>query len=141
MIYHYIRLLSATDTAPFTITSTLGKHHEPRICDPLQQKTVCNHSRQSTIDTEIAAGKVVKDPDDFPCVRACVPTCVRASQISPQSLNELQIYRLQPKSATKGWIFSYIFHLRLFRVGVTDRPLSLRFSRMRNGLACEICRK
>ena len=29
------------------------------------------------------------------------------SQISPQSLNEIHIYRLQPKSATKGDFFSY----------------------------------
>ena len=33
------------------------------------------------------------------------------SQISSQSLNEVHIYQLQPKSATKGdlFIFSYIF--------------------------------
>ena len=31
------------------------------------------------------------------------------SQISSQSLNEVHIYRLQPKSATKGDFFSYIF--------------------------------
>ena len=31
------------------------------------------------------------------------------SQISSQSLNEIHICRLQPKSATKGEFFSYIF--------------------------------
>ena len=31
------------------------------------------------------------------------------SQISSQSLNEVYIYQLQPKSATKGEFFSYIF--------------------------------
>ena len=31
------------------------------------------------------------------------------SQISSQSLNEVHIYRLQPKSATKGDFFSHIF--------------------------------
>ena len=31
------------------------------------------------------------------------------SQISSQSLNEIHIYWLQPKSATKGELFSYIF--------------------------------
>ena len=31
------------------------------------------------------------------------------SQISPQSLNEVHIYQLQPKSATKGDFFSHMF--------------------------------
>ena len=31
------------------------------------------------------------------------------SQISSQSLNEVHIYRVQPKSATKSDLFSYIF--------------------------------
>ena len=31
------------------------------------------------------------------------------SQISSQSLNEVHIYRLQPKSATKGDLFIYLF--------------------------------
>ena len=31
------------------------------------------------------------------------------SQISSQSLNEIHIFQLQPKSATKGEFFSYIF--------------------------------
>ena len=31
------------------------------------------------------------------------------SQISSQSLNDVRIYRVQPKSATKGDFFSYIF--------------------------------
>ena len=41
------------------------------------------------------------------------------SQISSQSLNEVNIYWLQPKSATKGEFFIY-FCLWLFWVGVTD---------------------
>ena len=43
------------------------------------------------------------------------------SQIASQSLNEVHIYRLQPKSATKGDFFSFFFFqyifLWLFRVG------------------------
>ena len=31
------------------------------------------------------------------------------SQVSSQSLNEIHIYRLQPKSATKGDFLKYIF--------------------------------
>ena len=31
------------------------------------------------------------------------------SHISSQSLNEVHIYRLQPKSATKGEVFIFIF--------------------------------
>ena len=42
------------------------------------------------------------------------------SQKSSQSLNEVHIYRLQPKSATKGDFFPVYFCLWLFRVGVTD---------------------
>ena len=42
------------------------------------------------------------------------------SQISSQSLNEVHIYRLQPKSATKKVIFFIYFCHWLFRVGVTD---------------------
>ena len=41
------------------------------------------------------------------------------SQIS-QSLNEVPLYRLQPKSATKGHFFPIYFCVWLFRVGVTD---------------------
>ena len=41
------------------------------------------------------------------------------SQISSHSLNEVHIYQLQPKSATKSDLF-HIFCLWLFRVGVTD---------------------
>ena len=40
------------------------------------------------------------------------------SQILSQSLNEVHIYRLQPKSATKGDFL--LTFLSLFRVGVTD---------------------
>ena len=43
------------------------------------------------------------------------------SQISSQSLNQAHIYRLQPKSATKGDFFSHIF-------------LSLIVSSQRHGL-------
>ena len=42
------------------------------------------------------------------------------SQISSQSLNEVYIYQLQPKSATKGDFFFIYFCLWFFRVGVTD---------------------
>ena len=38
------------------------------------------------------------------------------SQISSQSLNEVHIYRLQPKSATKGDLFSYIFDFDCFEL-------------------------
>ena len=42
-------------------------------------------------------------------------------QISSQSLNEIHIGRLQPKSATKGDLKKYIFVFdSVFRVGVTD---------------------
>ena len=36
------------------------------------------------------------------------------SQISSQSLNEIPIYRLQPKSATKGGLFFVLFCFCLF---------------------------
>ncbi len=38
------------------------------------------------------------------------------SQISSQSLNEVHIYQLQPKSATKGDFFSYIFVFDCFEL-------------------------
>ena len=46
------------------------------------------------------------------------------SQIS-QSLNEVRMYQLQPKSATKGDFF-HNFCLWLFRVGVTDCKLQTK---------------
>ena len=48
------------------------------------------------------------------------------SQISSQSLNEIHIYRLQPKSATKGELhgFLIVFVFEFSRVGACCRPLT-----------------